>query len=155
MQCKKSLHWRQPFFKKKRSLLHSIDTPDPEPVGEANLTVTRRNNALVLFQEFVAAAVAHGLPPKGLEQNFAAKVQISPSLWSQVKSARPVGDKLARQLEHHGGKAVGWLDEVHDSAPLPDAAEDRFIDSARKAWRAQNAKGKRELAKLVKDFTPT
>jgi hypothetical protein len=135
--------------------LHSIDTPDltADPTPD-NLTVTRRHNALALFQEFVAQAVAGGAPPKGLEQSFAAMVQISPSLWSQVKSGRPIGDKLARQLEHHGGKPVGWLDDVHDAAHLPDAAEDRFIDSARKAWRAQNAKGKRTLVKLVKDHQP-
>lgn len=135
-------------------MLHSIDTPDAhtESGCEPNLTVTRRHNALALFHEFVADAVAQGSPPKGLEQNFAAKVQISPSLWSQVKAARPVGDKLARQLEHHGGKPMGWLDEVHDSAPAPDAAENRFVETARKAWRAQNAKGKRELARMVKNF---
>jgi hypothetical protein len=39
------------------------------------------------------------LAAQGLEQAFAASLQISPSLWSQIKSARPIGDKLARQIE--------------------------------------------------------
>ncbi len=135
--------------------MHSINTPADPAAEEAtapNPTVTRRHNAVALFQEFMARAVASGTPPKGLEQSFAAQVQISPSLWSQIKSARPIGDKLARQLEHHCGKPLGWLDDTHDSAPLPDAAEERFIAAARQTWRAQNAKGKRALAKLVKDF---
>jgi hypothetical protein len=161
MNCKKSLHCCQSpvqqFFQQTSLLLHSIDTftdPAAEEAAVPNPTVTRRQNAVALFQEFMARAVAGGTPPKGLEQSFAAQAQISPSLWSQIKSARPIGDKLARQLEHHCGKPVGWLDETHDSAPQPDAAEERFIAAARKAWRAQNAKGKRELARLVKDYKP-
>jgi len=113
-------------------------------------TVTRRRNALALFQEFMSVAVTEGVAPKGLEQSFAAAMQISPSMWSQIKSSRPIGDKLARQLEHRGGKPVGWLDEVHGIAAAPDAAEERFLELARTAWRAQNAKGKRELVRLLK-----
>jgi hypothetical protein len=69
----------------------------------ANITVARRQNALALFQAFAAKALDEGSPPKGLEQAFAATLQISPSLWSQIKSARPIGDKLARQIEHLAG----------------------------------------------------
>jgi hypothetical protein len=32
-------------------------------------------------------------------------------MWSQIKSSRPIGDKLARQIEKHCGKVAGWLDE--------------------------------------------
>lgn len=46
-------------------------------------------------------AIAHSAAPKGLEQAFAARLQISPSMWSQIKSSRPIGDKLARQIEQH------------------------------------------------------
>ena len=113
-------------------------------------TVTRRRNALALFQEFMSAAVTEGAAPKGLEQSFAAAMQISPSMWSQIKSARPIGDKLARQLEHRGGKPSGWLDELHEGGNLPDAAEERFLEIARTAWRASNAKGKRELARQLR-----
>ena len=113
-------------------------------------TVTRRRNALALFQEFLSAAVTEGSPPKGLEQNFAAAMQISPSMWSQIKSARPIGDKLARQLEPRGGKPAGWLDEPHEAAAGPDPAEERFVELARAAWRAQDAGGKRNLARQLK-----
>ena len=113
-------------------------------------TVTRRRNALALFQEFLSAAVTEGAPPKGLEQNFAATMQISPSMWSQIKSARPIGDKLARQLEHRGGKPAGWLDQPHEAAVGPDPAEERFALLARAAWRAQDAVGKRNLARQMK-----
>jgi hypothetical protein len=71
-------------------------------------------------------------------------------MWSQIKSARPIGDKLARQLEHRGGKPSGWLDEPHEDAHVPDAAEERFLELARTAWRASNARGKRELARQLK-----
>ena len=98
----------------------------------------------------MSTAVSEGAPPKGLEQSFAAAMQISPSMWSQIKSSRPIGDKLARQLEHCARKPPGWLDEVHGASRAPDAAEERFIELARAAWRAQNAKGKRELARQLK-----
>ena len=62
-----------------------------------NITVARRQNALALFQDYAEKALATGASPKGLEQAFAATLQISPSMWSQIKSSRPIGDKLARQ----------------------------------------------------------
>jgi hypothetical protein len=65
----------------------------------ANTTITRRQNALALFQAYAEKALASGASPKGLEQTFAATLQISPSMWSQIKSSRPIGDKLARQIE--------------------------------------------------------
>ncbi|MDO5691996.1 MAG: hypothetical protein Q4G70_05900 [Pseudomonadota bacterium] len=115
----------------------------------SNLTVTRRQNVLALFQSFAEKQLAAGTPPKGLEQAFAATLQISPSMWSQIKSARPVGDKLARQIEALAGQPVGWLDEerAHEQ---PSAAEQAFLALALAAWRASNAVGKRELRQHVK-----
>lgn len=114
-----------------------------------DLTVLRRRNALTLFQQFAERELAAGAPAKGLEQAFAAQMSISPSMWSQLKSSRPIGDRLARQLEHHGGQPPGWLDEEHE-ATAPDPAEERFVALAREAWRAANAKGRRELAKVLR-----
>jgi hypothetical protein len=120
----------------------------------ANLTLHRRLNALALFQAHAEKAVAAGAAPKGLEQAFAATLQISPSMWSQIKSARPISDKLARQIEHHLKQPTGWLDAQHGQAPAPDAAEERFITLARTAWRAANAKRKRELTQLLRVPAP-
>lgn len=105
---------------------------------------------LALYQDYARQRLAQGESAKGLEQAFAATLEISPSTWSQIKGARPIGDRLARQIEQHAGKDAGWLDEVHDELQVPDAAEDRFIELARRAWRQANAKGKRELAHLLK-----
>jgi hypothetical protein len=117
------------------------------------LTLTRRTNAVALYQSFLQGRIAAGEPPKGLDQAFAAQLSISPSLWSQIKSARPIGDKLARQIEHHAGQPAGWLDEMHAAvAAQPDAAEERFVEAARAAWRASNAKGKRELLRHVRSM---
>jgi hypothetical protein len=108
--------------------------------------ITRRHNAIALYQEFLQERISAGEAPKGLDQSFAAMVQISPSMWSQLKSSRPIGDKLAR---HRCRKSVGWLDELHEAGVAPDAAEERFIDVARRAWRSANAKRKRELLRLL------
>lgn len=116
----------------------------------SNITLERRRNALNLFQTFAETAMAGGAPPKGLEQAFAAKLEISPSMWSQIKSARPIGDKLARQIEQHCGKPAGWLDEEREPVGLTPA-EQQFLALALKAWRATNSDGRKQLRQLLKD----
>jgi len=110
----------------------------------ANTTVARRQNALALFQAFAENALAGGSPPKGLEQAFAASLQISPSLWSQVKAGRPIGDKLARQIEQLAGRPRGWLDEARDPG-LPSPAEKAFMALALAAWRASSRAERKAL----------
>ena len=115
----------------------------------SSITLTRRQNALALFQDYAEKALAAGTSPKGLEQSFAATLQISPSMWSQIKSSRPIGDKLARQVESASDKPAGWLDEVRrDSAPLP--AETAFLELAQAAWRSTNSAGRKALREHIK-----
>jgi hypothetical protein len=109
-----------------------------------NTTVTRRLNALALFQAFAQQALAAGASPKGMEQAFAVVLEISPSMWSQIKSSRPIGDKLARQIEQHQGKPSGWLDEVREDRS-PTAAEKALMDLALAAWRSTNSAGRKAL----------
>jgi ribosome-binding protein aMBF1 (putative translation factor) len=111
-----------------------------------DFTLSRRSNLNTLLHEFVKTRIAQGAAPKGLEQEFAQQLQISPSMLSQIKSSRPIGDKLARQIEVLCGLATNWLDEVQATAEsLPDEVEDYIADLARQAWRQSNAKQKREL----------
>ena len=114
-----------------------------------NLTVNRRRSVLALFQAYAEDAIAKGAPPKGLEQTFAAHLEISPSMWSQIKSSRPIGDKLARQLEQHCGKPAGWLDEEREAAGLTPG-EQQFLALALQAWRATNADGRKALKAQMK-----
>jgi hypothetical protein len=116
-----------------------------------NITVARRRNALALFQAFAEVAVANGTAPKGLEQSFAARLEISPSMWSQIKSSRPIGDKLARQIEQHCGKPAGWLDEEREAVGLTQA-EQQFLALALKAWRSSNSDGRKKLRALLGSF---
>jgi hypothetical protein len=109
-----------------------------------NITVARRQNAVALFQDYAEKALAQGSPPKGLEQAFAAALQISPSMWSQIKTSRPIGDKLARQIEQLRGKPAGWLDDVR-SDTTPTAAEQALMALALAAWRSTNSAGKKAL----------
>ena len=115
----------------------------------ANTTITRRQNALALFQAYAEKALAAGAPPKGLEQMFAATLQISPSMWSQIKSSRHIGDKLARQIEQHHGKPAGWLDEARESDVVAPS-ERAFLDLALKAWRATNSVGRKALREQMR-----
>ena len=115
----------------------------------SSLPLLRRQNALALFHAFAERALAAGEAPKGLEQAFAASVQISPSMWSQIKSSRPIGDKLARQLEALTAHSQGWLDEPHQAA-APTPAEKAFLDLALAAWRATNSAGRKALRQHVK-----
>jgi hypothetical protein len=114
-----------------------------------NPTLVRRQNALALFQQFAEGRMRAGEPPKGLEQAFAQALQVSPSMWSQIKSSRPIGDKLARQIEAACGQPRGWLDDEHD-APGLSPAESQFLDLALQAWRGSNAQGRRALRSMLK-----
>lgn len=66
----------------------------------------------MLHRRFLEEAIATGLPAKGLDQAFAQKIEVSPSMWSQIKSSRPIGDTLARQIERHCEVEIGWLDRA-------------------------------------------
>lgn len=122
-----------------------------------SITVVRRQNALALFQAYAERALAAGAPPKGLEQAFAATLQVSPSMWSQIKSSRPIGDKLARQIETLCKKPADWLDEVHAVAG-PTPAESAFLELALAAYRSTNSAGRKtlrqQLESLLKGTTP-
>jgi hypothetical protein len=114
-----------------------------------NITVVRRNNVVTLFQQFAEEQMRIGVPPKGLEQAFAQKLQVSPSMWSQIKSSRPIGDKLARQIESACARPVGWLDEERAAAGLTPG-EQQFLALALKAWRETNAEGRKRLKALLR-----
>jgi hypothetical protein len=113
------------------------------------LSVIRRLNLETLRHDFQTAQIAAGAKAFGLEAAFARQLEISPSQLSQMRKASPIGEKLARQIEHHCGKPKGWLDEDHGGAEVPTPAEEHFLALAREAWRAANAKGKRELRRLL------
>ena len=115
----------------------------------SNITVIRRQNVLTLFQQFAEAQMRAGVAPKGLEQTFAQHLQISPSMWSQIKSSRPIGDKLARQIEAACKQAVGWLDEERASQGL-NPSEQQFVAMALQAYRTTNAEGRKKLKLLLK-----
>ena len=119
------------------------------PQHVPNLTVIRRRNALGLFQQYAETQMRAGTPPKGMEQAFAQTLQISPSMWSQIKASRPIGDKLARQIEVACKQPVGWLDEEREPQGL-SPGEQQFLDLALKAWRATNAEGRKRLKGLLK-----
>ena len=117
----------------------------------SNTTITRRQNALGLFQVYAEKALASGAAPKGLEQAFAATLEISPSMWSQIKSSRPIGDKLSRQIEQHCGKASGWLDEER-AAEGVSPGEQQFLALALKAWRATSSDGRKALRAHLREM---
>ena len=116
-----------------------------------NTTVVRRLNALSLFQEFAEQRISAGAAPKGLEQEFAQKLKISASLWSMVKTSRPIGNKLARQIEDHCGRPAGWLDEEREPQGLTSAKQ-HVMALALKAYRGTNAVGRKTLIKLLKGY---
>ncbi|MFY8085388.1 MAG: hypothetical protein ACOVN7_16885 [Rubrivivax sp.] len=86
---------------------------DPDSGGVAQ---RRYENALLLFEEFVQAAVRHpdAAALRGLERRFAEHLLIQPSYWSQIKArTRQIGERLARQFEQRCRKPVGWMDLPH------------------------------------------
>jgi hypothetical protein len=73
-------------------------------------------------------------------------------MWSQIKSARPIGDKLARQIEQHVGKSAGWLDEDHADEQRLSPAEQQLLALALQAWRSSNSQGRKALKTWLKQL---
>lgn len=118
----------------------------------SSISTVRRLNALALFQSFVEERIAAGDPPKGLESAWASRIEVSGATWSMAKGgARPIGDKLARQIEQHCGKDAGWLDEERAPAGL-SPGEQQFLALALKTYRATNSDGRKRLKQALKTF---
>lgn len=93
--------------------------------GVPDVARVRLDNALRLFDEFVAATVKHpdAATLRGLDRRFAERLQIQPSYWSQIKSrSRQIGERLARQFEILSHKPRGWMDEDHGPGGVPATA---------------------------------
>ncbi len=139
-----------------------------------SLSTTRRRNALRLFREFADAyrrsvdealvdpapstgalpqgATIGSLRRQGVEAAFAEQLQIKPSSWSMARNGtRPIGDKLARQIEASCSKPPGWLDVPREDEQLTES-EARFLAAALEAWRETNADGRRRLRQLLQEF---
>ena len=121
----------------------------PEPTSAPQTSRLRRENLLRLLREFSEAQLALGVAAKGIEQAFATYLEVSPSTLSQLKSSRNMGDKVASQIERHAGKEPGWMDAEHVGV-MSTPGESAFIELARLAWRATDAKGRRSLMRLAK-----
>lgn len=65
--------------------------------------------------------------------------------------ARPIGDKLARQIEHHCDKPVGWIDEEREPTGLTPA-EQQFQALALETYRATDSNGRKRLRQLMREF---
>jgi hypothetical protein len=88
------------------------------PTAPRDVAQIRLDNALRLFDEFVAATVrnADAATLRGLERRFAERLQIQPSYWSQIKSrSRQIGERLARQFEQLSHKPALWMDQEHNA----------------------------------------
>lgn len=114
-----------------------------------NITVVRRANLLLLLREFKQTHLARGGDLQAVEREFAQALEIHPSLLSHLKARRPVSDKVARQIEAALHKGCGWMDQVREIEVATSPGEESFVELARKAWRASNAKSKRELRTLL------
>lgn len=114
-----------------------------EPVASivpAYQHLTRRANLLAALQAFSQARMSAGEPAKGIEAAFAVQLQISPSMLSQIKSSRPISNKLAAQIEVLLRLPAGALSLAPDAKEADAAlARQRFVEQAGKAWDKANA----------------
>ena len=110
------------------------------PLAIKDTAQVRLDNAMRLFDEFVAATIKNPdlAALRGLERRFAEKLQIQPSYWSQIKGrSRQIGERLARQFEQLFHKPPGWMDHEHieaaasvappETPSVPQDDDERFI----------------------------
>lgn len=124
---------------------------DPAPAED--LHVVRRNNLLLLLLEFSQSRIAAGEPTNGTEKAFAAQLQVSKSLLSQLKTSRPISDANAAQIEARCGKRKGWLSaEQSGLAAGPAPGEEAFLAAVRARYRAASREERSRLRTLFAQF---
>ncbi|NJS36935.1 MAG: hypothetical protein HC765_11800 [Brachymonas sp.] len=119
-----------------------------QPLPETKAHLIRRNNLLALYRQFandrIATSTDGASGPVGTDAAFAAQIQVSPSMLSQIKSYRPIGTRVARLIEQALKLEENWLDIERDTAPVVTAQQLKFEKLARKLWTEGSAKQKRE-----------
>jgi hypothetical protein len=120
-----------------------------KPASSPNITLVRRNNLLALLRNFMEVRMAAGARAAGLELEFSEQLQVHHTLLSQLKSSRPISEKMARQIEARCSLGRGWLDSPRETIQ-PTASEERFIELCRLTWRSLGAKQRRALVVAVK-----
>ena len=95
------------------------------------LARTRQARLMVLWLQWRLCRLATGEDAQ--ERDFAASLGLSPSQWSQHKAGKPLGPRLARQIEEASGQPAGWLDRPQEdtsaAAPLRELLETSPPDS--------------------------
>jgi DNA-binding transcriptional regulator YdaS (Cro superfamily) len=113
-----------------------------------DIHTVRRHNLHALLQAHAQAKLRAGESAKGVEASFAALLQVSPSLLSQLKSSRPISDKLAAQIEVATKRGLGSLSVA--SSDTDAQAKARFLELAEKQWDRADAAQRAALIKLLK-----
>ncbi|WP_333710195.1 translesion error-prone DNA polymerase V autoproteolytic subunit [Malikia spinosa] len=84
----------------------------------SDLARTRQARLMLLWLQWRLSRLSTGEDAQ--ERDFAAGLGLSPSQWSQHKAGKPLGPRLARQIEAARGQPAGWLDRPQeDSAAAP------------------------------------
>ena len=85
-----------------------------------DLARTRLARLMALWLQWRLRRLATG--EEAQERDFAASLGLAPSQWSQHKAGKPLGTRLARQIEAACGQPAGWLDRPQEdtsaAAPL-------------------------------------
>ena len=79
-----------------------------------DLARTRQARLMLLWLQWRLRRLASGEDAQ--ERDFAAGLGLSPSQWSQHKAGKPLGARLARQIETACGQPAGWLDRPQEDA---------------------------------------
>lgn len=87
----------------------------------------------------------------GLENTFAAQLQVHPNTLSQWKKHRPISKRSARHIEQHCGKPVGWLDQDHASTGAEtDGAQ--VVEMVREIWRRGDLAARERLVAALREL---
>lgn len=117
--------------------------------------VFRRRNLLALYTQFITES--HAKDPSaslaGLDKAFAFKIQIAGSSLSSYKTgARPIGPRIARQIESLLALEPLWMDQPHEEEqPNLDGVElARFLKLAERAFQRSSPTQREMLRDVLK-----
>jgi hypothetical protein len=102
-----------------------------------------------LLREFAQQRLAQSGETAGTEAAFAQTLGISASMLSQIKTHRPIGHRVARQIEVRLGLSESWLDEAREHQVAISPQQQKFDRLAHRLWTQGSARQKREAVSAL------
>jgi hypothetical protein len=114
---------------------------------EAALTARRRARLITIIEDIGSQVLA--VEKLGKPQSLLSRLALDPS----NRNSKPIGEALAREIEHAAGKPFGWLDEDRErKITTNDLSQDAWGKELLELWPKLSESDHRALCERAAGF---